>query len=116
MSVKAGDYLGGVRDLESLTAAFRALEMVVKREMDAARGEVRVMTAHGAKGLEAPIVILPEIAYPGGGRGSPLLTTADGGFLWCSSKTGDCEASGLAGARDISEFGGWRAWRASLGG
>ncbi len=86
----------GVRDLESLTAAFRALEMVVKREMDAARGEVRVMTAHGAKGLEAPIVILPEIAYPGGGRGSPLLTTADGGFLWCSSKTGDCEASKLA--------------------
>ncbi len=89
----------GVRDLESLTAAFRALEMVVKREMDAARGEVRVMTAHGAKGLEAPIVILPEIAYPGGGRGSPLLTTTDGdfpGFLWCSSKTGDCDASKLA--------------------
>ncbi|RZS54907.1 allophanate hydrolase [Sphaerotilus mobilis] len=24
-----------------------------------------------------------------------------------------CEASGLAGARDVSEFGGWRAWRAS---
>jgi ATP-dependent helicase/nuclease subunit A len=89
----------GVRDLESLTAAFRALEMVVKREMDAGRGEVRVMTAHGAKGLEAPIVILPEIAYPGGGRGSPLLTTTDGdfpGFLWCSSKTGDCDASKLA--------------------
>jgi ATP-dependent helicase/nuclease subunit A len=86
----------GVRDLESLTAAFRALEMVVKREMDAARGEVRVMTAHGAKGLEAPIVILPEIAFAGAGRGSPLLTTSDGGFLWCSSKTGDCEASKLA--------------------
>jgi ATP-dependent helicase/nuclease subunit A len=86
----------GVRDLESLTAAFRALEMVVKREMDAVRGEVRVMTAHGAKGLEAPIVILPEIAFAGAGRGSPLLTTADGGFLWCSSKTGDCDASKLA--------------------
>jgi ATP-dependent helicase/nuclease subunit A len=86
----------GVRDLESLAAAFRALEMVVKREMDAARGEVRVMTAHGSKGLEAPIVILPEIAFPGGGRGSPLLTTQDGGFLWCSSKTGDCDASKIA--------------------
>ena len=86
----------GVRDLESLAAAFRALEMVVKREMDAARGEVRVMTAHGSKGLEAPIVILPEIAFPGGGRGSPLLSTADGGFLWCSSKTGDCDASKVA--------------------
>ncbi|MDP4301876.1 allophanate hydrolase [Leptothrix discophora] len=27
-----------------------------------------------------------------------------------------CEASGLAGARDISAYGGWRAWRASLAG
>jgi len=25
-----------------------------------------------------------------------------------------CEAAGLAGARDISAFGGWRAWLASL--
>lgn len=32
----------------------------VKREQDRARDEVRVMTVHGAKGLEAPIVILPE--------------------------------------------------------
>ena len=86
----------GVRDLESLAADFQSLDMVIKREMDAARGEVRVMTAQGSKGLEAPIVILPEIAYPGGGRGSPLLTTEDGGFLWCSSKTGDCDASKLA--------------------
>ncbi len=91
----------GVRDLESLTADFATLEMVVKREMDAARGEVRVMTAHGAKGLEAPIVILPEIAFAGGGRGSPLLVTEDGGFLWCASKTNDCEAS--AKAREARE-------------
>lgn len=97
----------GVRDLESLAADFATLEMVVKREMDAARGEVRVMTAHGAKGLEAPIVVLPEIAFPGGGRGSPLLVTEDGGFLWCSSKTGDCDASARAReareARDAAE-------------
>ncbi len=32
----------------------------VKRQLDAEAGEVRVMTVHGAKGLEAPIVILPE--------------------------------------------------------
>lgn len=32
----------------------------IKREMDAARNEVRVMTVHGAKGLEAPIVYLVD--------------------------------------------------------
>lgn len=32
----------------------------VKRDMDQGRNEVRVMTVHGAKGLEAPIVFLPD--------------------------------------------------------
>jgi ATP-dependent helicase/nuclease subunit A len=32
----------------------------VKREMEADSGAVRVMTVHGAKGLEAPLVILPD--------------------------------------------------------
>jgi ATP-dependent helicase/nuclease subunit A len=33
---------------------------VVKRDMERGRNEVRVMTVHGAKGLEADIVILPD--------------------------------------------------------
>ncbi|MFG1358615.1 double-strand break repair helicase AddA [Xanthobacter pseudotagetidis] len=32
----------------------------VKRDMEGARDEVRVMTVHGAKGLEAPLVILAD--------------------------------------------------------
>ena len=32
----------------------------VKRDMERGRDEVRVMTVHGAKGLEADIVILPD--------------------------------------------------------
>ena len=32
----------------------------IKRDMEAGRDEVRVMTVHGAKGLEAPIVFLPD--------------------------------------------------------
>ncbi len=32
----------------------------IKRDMDHGRNEVRVMTVHGAKGLEAPIVFLPD--------------------------------------------------------
>lgn len=32
----------------------------VKRELEAETGAIRVMTVHGAKGLEAPLVILPD--------------------------------------------------------
>ncbi len=32
----------------------------VKRELEAAGGAIRVMTVHGAKGLEAPVVLLPD--------------------------------------------------------
>jgi ATP-dependent helicase/nuclease subunit A len=35
-------------------------ELVVKRDMESFSNEVRVMTVHGAKGLEAPLVILME--------------------------------------------------------
>ena len=40
----------------------------VKRDMEIARDEVRVMTVHGAKGLEAPIVILADTTTPPQGR------------------------------------------------
>ena len=39
----------------------------VKRDMEIARDEVRVMTVHGAKGLEAPIVILADTMTPPAG-------------------------------------------------
>src|SRR6202008_2512067 len=88
----------GVHDLESLAADFARLDIVLKRELEGGRDEVRVMTAHGAKGLEAPIVFLPETTSQQSPRGSPLLETADGGFLWCASGKGDCEASAEARA------------------
>ncbi len=91
----------GVRDLETLVAEFAALDIVVKREMEGVRRQVRVMTAHGAKGLEAPIVFLPETTMKGGARGSPLLATEKKGFLWCASGKQDCEAS--AAARKLRE-------------
>ncbi|WP_454718352.1 double-strand break repair helicase AddA [Caulobacter segnis] len=91
----------GVRDLEALVADFAALDIVVKREMEGARREVRVMTAHGSKGLEAPIVFLPETTVKRGAGGSPLLVTEDGALLWCASSKGDCDAS--AKARKLRE-------------
>ncbi|RYF95704.1 MAG: double-strand break repair helicase AddA, partial [Caulobacteraceae bacterium] len=104
----------GVLDLERLAAAFEGLEISVKREMEAGGGEVRVMTAHGAKGLEAPIVFLPETTVKTGARGSALLETgpieAGGGFLWAPRAAEDCEASAAARQRrkDKDEGESWR--------
>ena len=46
--------------LTGFLADLRAASRDVKRDMDHGRDEVRVMTVHGAKGLEAPIVFLPD--------------------------------------------------------
>jgi ATP-dependent helicase/nuclease subunit A len=91
----------GLTDLESLAAGFAGLDITVKREMEAPAGQVRVMTAHGAKGLEAPIVFLPETTLTRTARGSPLMETEDGGFLWCQSKDRDCDASAAARERRL---------------
>jgi ATP-dependent helicase/nuclease subunit A len=52
----------------------------VKRELEAAGGAVRVMTVHGAKGLEAPVVILPDCTGPMNGKPDDgLLFDAENG-------------------------------------
>ena len=52
---------GGASIIQFLTA-IRTGGGEVKRDMDAAgSNEVRIMTIHGSKGLEAPIVILPDM-------------------------------------------------------
>lgn len=83
----------GVADLERFAVELEGLEVEIKRELDEPKGEVRVMTVHGAKGLEAPVVILPDTVESKGARGSALLAAADGGRLWSPSKGFDCEAS-----------------------
>lgn len=39
---------------------FISTDFTVKRDMDSGRNQIRVMTVHGAKGLEAPIVYMPD--------------------------------------------------------
>jgi ATP-dependent helicase/nuclease subunit A len=54
--------------LTAFVAAAAAGDREVKREVDESRDEIRVMTVHGAKGLEAPVVFVidsannPEVA------------------------------------------------------
>ncbi len=59
--------------LAGFLAWFDAGEGELKREADSAEGLVRVMTVHGAKGLQAPIVILADATGdPGRGPGEKL--------------------------------------------
>lgn len=79
----------GILDLERFVDAMASLEIEVKREQEDGKGEVRVMTAHGAKGLEAPIVYLPDTATKARAKGSRLMSLPDGGMLWAPSKAKD---------------------------
>ena len=93
----------GAFDLERCLARLEAADVEVKRELEGPRGEVRVMTVHGAKGLEAPIVILPDTTSRAKAQGPTLIAVpfsddpledAGEGWLMCpSSKGDDCDAS-----------------------
>jgi ATP-dependent helicase/nuclease subunit A len=65
--------------LTQFLAKLRAGNPEVKRDMDHGRDEVRVMTVHGAKGLEAPIVFLPDTCTTASGEdaSSRLVKLAD---------------------------------------
>ncbi len=61
--------------LTGFLAYLREADREVKRDMEHGRNEVRVMTVHGAKGLEAPIVFLPDTCSTA--TGGPVATLFD---------------------------------------
>jgi ATP-dependent helicase/nuclease subunit A len=64
--------------LQGFLAWLRQGRREIKRDMEQGRDEVRVMTVHGAKGLEAPIVFLPDTCSTRSGRSpSSLLKLED---------------------------------------
>lgn len=65
----------GVRTLEDLILWQQKTEVQIKREMEEAGGQVRIMTVHASKGLEAPVVIMPDTTS------APSRSTLDK-FLW----------------------------------
>ncbi|KAB2957537.1 MAG: double-strand break repair helicase AddA [Rhizobiaceae bacterium] len=50
----------GLPGLEAFLATLESAGPEIKREMDPTRNEVRIMTVHAAKGLEAPVVFLVD--------------------------------------------------------
>jgi ATP-dependent helicase/nuclease subunit A len=90
--------------LAGFIAWIEAGDIKVKREMERGAGEVRVMTVHGAKGLESPVVILPDTMSKPGGGGRPVLLPAASGanqpplMLWAAAKSEDDPVTGAARA------------------
>ncbi len=72
-------------EVPSLTGFLTWLEtddVEVKRQMDSAGDQIRVMTVHGAKGLESPIVILPDTAKRRPPQGGEIVTLETGQAVW----------------------------------
>jgi ATP-dependent helicase/nuclease subunit A len=80
----------GPASLHAFLAEIERDEGEVKRELEAAGESIRVMTVHGAKGLEAPVVILPDTSAGPNNQGDPdLFMTPDGPVFSASSKEDD---------------------------
>ncbi|WP_157967498.1 double-strand break repair helicase AddA [Cohaesibacter intestini] len=63
-------------NLQAFLAAMRQGGAEIKRDMGAADDQIRVMTVHGSKGLEAPIVFLVDgTGQPANARHHPHLVT-----------------------------------------
>lgn len=59
--------------LQGFVHRFRRNDAEIKRDLQQSRDEVRILTVHGAKGLEAPIVIMPDTCRAPGNRNTPPL-------------------------------------------
>lgn len=82
-------------DVPSLTGFLTWLQtddVEVKRQADSAGRRIRVMTVHGAKGLEAPIVILPDTNDAKLPDKDELLRLENGHVLWRMNTTDSPEA------------------------
>ncbi|MHA6287720.1 double-strand break repair helicase AddA [Maricaulis sp. CAU 1757] len=92
----------GGGSLAAFIAGLEGEDSQLKREMSQDRNEVQVMTVHASKGLERPVIILPDTTR------SPLATKADGilsheaaGLVWSPRKEADpALAKALREARD----------------
>lgn len=64
----------------------------IKRELEEAQGRVRIMTVHGSKGLQAPIVILPDTLRGGVRQRARILWPDKSGLsvpVWSARKEDD---------------------------
>jgi ATP-dependent helicase/nuclease subunit A len=82
-----------VPSLQGFLHWLEAGEQEVKRDAEHGGNAVRVMTVHGAKGLQAPVVFLPDTLQVPSQGPKMLWDEAEGLALW-PPRTGDLEAVG----------------------
>lgn len=87
--------------LQSFVAEMDKDSSQVKRELSAPDGEIRVMTCHGAKGLQAPVVILPDTTSKVSSTSSELMMYSPDDAheykvpLWATNKKSDVGITGI---------------------
>ncbi|WP_282153658.1 double-strand break repair helicase AddA [Ruegeria atlantica] len=87
-------------DIPSLTGFLvwmQTDDLEIKRQMSGVGSMIRVMTVHGSKGLEAPIVILPDTGKRQAPRDAEIMV-AEGTPLW--KVPADASPALIARARD----------------
>src|SRR5579871_144826 len=94
--------------LQGFVAWLRAADTEVKRDMEISRDEVRVMTVHGAKGLEAGVVFLVDTtSSPSDTQRLRLVHLPDGRggkvVVWAGRKADDPAAVAQARAAMLAD-------------
>ena len=88
--------------LQTFLTDLEADDSEIKRDLEEAGEAVRVMTVHGAKGLQAPIVILPDTTGKTDPQAGNFLHLGDGDIpIRAGKKTEDTPE--MAAAREIAE-------------
>src|SRR6201747_205191 len=90
--------------LQGFMAWLRTADLEVKRDMEISRDEVRVMTVHGAKGLEASVVFLVDTTTsPADSQRLKLIHLPDGTVVWAGRKAEDPAAVAAARVSMLGE-------------
>ncbi|MEM1046905.1 MAG: double-strand break repair helicase AddA [Pseudomonadota bacterium] len=106
--------------LDRFLAGLQAADIVIKRELDTARSDIRIMTVHGAKGLESPIVFLVDPgSAPRHASHDPAIVTLEGqagieGPPLCVARTPEGIASKVRERLDASREAGLEEYKRLL--
>lgn len=76
----------GPSSLQHFVHSFEHNTQELKREPDRQHNEVRIMTVHGAKGLEAPLVILPDTSRKPTQKRNIPIPIKEGGLAFAPNK------------------------------
>lgn len=93
MSKSLGYDMTSARSLQLFLAEIERQDTVLKRELGEPEGAVRVMTVHGAKGLQSPVVIVPDTTSATKPVGDALFFNTDGVPLYSPSTRTDAPAT-----------------------